>query len=417
MQQYFKKSHPLIKSAIAITLAASALTACGDKQAPGKQAPEPTVGVVTVQPTTITLGQDLPARLEPSREADIMSRVAGVVLKRNFEEGSEVRAGQSLFQIDSTAYIANLQAARASLAKADASLALASSNVARFRPLAAADAISKQELDNAIAQERLARAEVTAAKAAIQTAQLNVNYSQVLSPISGTIGRAYVTEGALVGEGAPTKLAVVQQIDPLYVNITQPAQEIMALRKKMAEGSLQSIDGRPAVKILMEDGTPYELPGKLIFTDLTVDQSTGQVNVRAEVPNPSKALLPGLYVRVVLDQSQANNAVLLPQQAVTRTDKGDTVLVVNADGTFAPRPVKVLQARGNQWIIGDGLKAGEKVIVDGVMAIGMTGAKKVKTTPWQAPKTGAAPAPKADAIKAPADKPASTETASKAKEG
>ncbi len=410
---YKKKSHPFNKSTIAITLVACALSACGDKNAQDKSAlPEPTVGVVTVTPTTITLGQDLPARLEPSREAEILSRVSGVILKRSFTEGSEVKAGQSLFQIDSAAYVANLQAARASLEKAQASLALASSNVNRFRPLAAADAISKQELDNAVAQERLARAEVNAANAAIQTAQLNVNYSRVYSPISGTIGRSYVTEGALVGEAGPTKLAVVQQIDPLYVNITQSAQEVINLREKIKTGSIQAIDGQPIVKVLMEDGTPYDLPAKLIFTDLTVDPTTGQVNVRAEVPNPNKSLLPGLYVRVILDQSQAENAVLLPQQAVTRTEKADTVLVVNPDGSFAPRAVTVVQARGNQWIISNGLKAGEKVIVDGVMAIGMTGAKKVKTTPWQPDNSSAQKQPEQ-----PKNQPASAEAASQINEG
>ncbi len=417
MQHTFLKSHSSVKSAIAVLLVAGALSACGDKKAPAAAPPEPTVGVITVQPSTLTLGNDLPARLEPSREAEILSRVSGVVLKRTFAEGSEVNAGQSLYQIDSTAYLANLQAARASLEKAQASLALASSNVARYRPLAAAEAISKQELDNAVAQQRLAQAEVSAAKAAIQTAQLNVNYSRVLAPISGTIGRSYVTEGALVGESGPTKLAVIQQIDPLYVNITQSAQEVMALRKKIADGALQTVDGQPSVKILMEDGTPYDLPGKLIFTDLTVDETTGQVNVRAEVPNPNKSLLPGLYVRVILDQSQLPNAILLPQQSVTRSAKGDSVLVVNADGSFAPRPVTVLQAQGSNWIISSGLKAGEKVIVDGVMAVGMTGAKKVKTTPWQAPNTAKPAASAAPATQPAQDKPASAEAASDAKEG
>ena len=371
-----------------------ALSACGQKtgDAAAKQAPPPPmVSVMTVAPGTVALSTDLPGRLAPVREAEVRARASGIVQRRLFTEGSYVQAGQPLFQIDNAPYVANLETARASLATAEATLAKASADVTRYRPLVAADAISKQEFDAALAQQRLAQAQVRAAKAAIQTAQINVGYARVSAPISGRIGRALVTEGALVGQGEATKLALIQQTDRLYVNLSQSAAEVTKLRQAAAAGQLQVVDGQAQVRIVLEDGSEYPHPGRLLFTDATVDESTGQVTLRAEVPNPDNLLLPGMYVRVQVPQAQLQNAILLPQQAVNRGSKGDIVMVVNADGSFAPRPVKIARAQGNQWVVVEGLKAGDKVIVDGMSLVQMSGAKKVQTQPWQAPKPATAP--------------------------
>lgn len=391
------RAKPLAAVALAVVLA---LSACGQQagDAAGKQAPPPPmVSVITVTPGTVAISTDLPGRLAPVREAEVRARASGIVQRRLFTEGSYVQAGQPLFQIDNAPYVANLETARASLATAEATLAKASADVNRYRPLVAADAISKQEFDAAIAQQRLAQAQVRAAKAAIQTAQINVGYARVSAPISGRIGRALVTEGALVGQGEATKLALIQQTDRLYVNLSQSAAEVTKLRQAAAAGQLQVVDGQAQVRIVLEDGSEYAHPGRLLFTDATVDAATGQVTLRAEVPNPDNLLLPGMYVRVQVPQAQLQNAILVPQQAVNRGSTGDTVMVANADGSFAPRPVKVAGAQGNQWVVVDGLKAGEKVIVDGMSLVQMSGAKKIQTQPWQAPKPATAPVQAASA--------------------
>ena len=391
------RAKPLAAVALAVVLA---LSACGQQagDAAGKQAPPPPmVSVITVTPGTVAISTDLPGRLAPVREAEVRARASGIVQRRLFTEGSYVQAGQPLFQIDNAPYVANLETARASLATAEATLAKASADVNRYRPLVAADAISKQEFDAAIAQQRLAQAQVRAAKAAIQTAQINVGYARVSAPISGRIGRALVTEGALVGQGEATKLALIQQTDRLYVNLSQSAAEVTKLRQAAAAGQLQVVDGQAQVRIVLEDGSEYAHPGRLLFTDATVDAATGQVTLRAEVPNPDNLLLPGMYVRVQVPQAQLQNAILVPQQAVNRGSTGDTVMVANADGSFAPRPVKIAGAQGNQWVVVDGLKAGEKVIVDGMSLVQMSGAKKIQTQPWQAPKPATAPVQAASA--------------------
>jgi membrane fusion protein (multidrug efflux system) len=309
-----------------------------------------------------------------------------------------VNAGQVLFRIDAAPYAAALQSAEAGLAKAQANLSQASALAERYKPLVAANAVSQQEYASAVAAQKQAEADVAAGKAAVQTARINLDYASVTAPISGRIGRALVTEGALVGQGEATQLAVVQQIDPMYVNFTQSAAEVMALRRAMDSGQLKRAGKDAAsVRIILEDGTEYARSGKLLFSDLTVDATTGQVTLRAEVPNPGDALLPGLYVRVRLTQAKANNAVTLPQQAVTRSPQGDTVMVVGADGKVAPRPVKVGNQQGGQWVILGGLKAGEQVMVDGFQKL--RGDTPVKPVAWQAPGSAAtapqSPAPAA----------------------
>ena len=369
------------------------LSACNKNvnQANGQQPPAPMVSVLTVEPTVVTLDSQLTGRLQPIREARVIAQATGVVKKRLFTEGSEVKAGQSLFQIDNAPYLANLETARASLATAQANLAKASSDVTRYRPLVQANAISKQEFDAAIAQERLARAQVQSANAAIRAAQINVGYARVLAPISGRIGKALVTEGALVSQASGTQLALIQQTDTLYVDLNQSASVVMKLRQAMAEGKLEMIDGNVPVTIILDDGSEYGIKGRLLFTDLSVDENTGQVSLRAEIPNPGGLLLPGMFVQVKIPQAQVNNAVLVPQQAVTRGTSGDTVMVANEDGTFAPRPVTISQNQGTNWVVTGGLNPGDKVIIDGMALVQMSGAKKVQTQPWQA-NAGAGPA-------------------------
>ena len=384
------------------------LAACGDKgNAPaGGQMPPPQVGVVTVQPQTVPLVTELPGRLEASRIAQVRARAAGVVQKRTFVEGSDVKAGQLLFQIDPSTYRASYDSARATLAKAEANLNQASSLVERYKPLQAAKAVSPQEYLDAEVAARQAQADVATAKASVQTAQINLGYASVTAPISGRIGRALVTEGALVGQGETTQLATVQQINPLYVNFTQSATEALRLQRAMQAGKLNKAGSEGAVvKVVLDDGTEYPLSGKLLFTDLTVDSTSGQVSLRAELPNPKGALLPGLYVRVRLEQAQVQGGILIPQQAVTRAAQGDNVMVVDAQGNVATRPVKLGGAQGNQWLVTDGLKAGEQVMVDGFQKVRPNA--PVKAVPWTPPATdGAARAAPASTASAPASAPA-----------
>ncbi|MFY3383357.1 efflux RND transporter periplasmic adaptor subunit [Paracidovorax sp. MALMAid1276] len=395
------------------TLACTAvlLTACSKTDAPaaggGKSAQMPPVevGVVTATPGDVGLVTELPGRVEASRVAQVRARAAGIVVQRLFKEGSDVKAGQALYRIDAAPYAAASESARASLAKAQANLAQASAQVERYRPLVSANAISKQDFVNAEAAEKQALADVAAAKAAVRTADINLSYANVTSPISGRIGRALVTEGALVGQGEATPLAVVQQIDPVYVNFTQSATDVFQLRRAMESGQFKRASGSDAarVKLVLGDGSEYGVPGKLLFTDLSVDATTGQVTLRAEVPNPKGELLPGLYLRVRIEQAQASDAITLPQQAVTRTQRGDTVSVVGEDGKVSQRAVKISTAQNNRWVVLDGLKPGEKVMVDGFQKLQMLPpGTPVKPVPWQAPGAAPAAAASAPAATAPA---------------
>jgi membrane fusion protein, multidrug efflux system len=376
---------PLLAASL---VSAIVIAACGQGAAqsggPGGMPPAE-VAVVTVQPGDVGLVTELPGRLEASRVAQVRARAAGIVLQRTFREGSDVKAGQLLFKIDPGTYAAAAASAQATLARAQANYGQASALAQRYKPLVEANAISKQDYANAVAAEKQAEADVVAGKAAVQTAQINLGYASVTSPISGRIGRALVTEGALVGQGEATPLAVVQQINPMYVNFTQSASEVMNLRRALAQGKLQRAAGVEGamVRVILEDGTEYPMPARLLFSDLTVDASSGQITLRAEVPNPTGTLLPGLYVRVRLQQAKAGNAVLLPQQAVTRTAQGDTVMVVDKEGKVAPRPVKVGNEQAGNWVILDGLKAGEMVVVEGFQKI-RPGAP-VKPVAWTAP--------------------------------
>ena len=406
-----------------LSVALLALAACGKSQAPpagppGAGMPAPAVGVVTVQPGDVSLLTELPGRLEASRTAEVRARAAGILQKRVFREGSDVKAGQALFVIDAAPYTAALQSAQASLSRAQANLVQAKSLADRYQPLLAANAISQQEYATAVAAYKQAEADVAVGRAAVQTSRINLNYASVTAPISGRIGRALVTEGALVGQGEATPLAVVQQIDPMYVNFTQSAGEVLKLRKAMDSGQFKkaSADGAASVRVVLEDGSTYEQAGRLLFSDLSVDPGTGQITLRAEVPNPKGQLLPGLYVRVQLEQAQATNAITLPQQAVTRSAQGDTVLVVGADGQVETRKIQVGASQDAKWVVLAGLQAGEQVVVDGFQKLQMAPpGTPVKAVPWQplgaAPAAGgadagAAPAAGAASATAPAAAPA-----------
>lgn len=382
------------RAACVVVPAAVLLTACGANTneqtgAPAGARPAAEVGVVIVAPHDVGLVTELPGRLEASRVAQVRARVAGIVQKRLFREGSDVRAGQLLFEIDSAPYRASAASAEASLARAQANLTQAAAQAERYKPLLDANAISKQEYVNAVAAQQQAEADVAAAKAAVEAAQINLAYASVTSPIAGRIGRTLVTEGALVGQGEATQLALVQQINPMYVNFTQSTGEMLRLRNAVAGGKLKraTATDSTSVRVVLEDGTEYARAGKLLFADLTVDPTSGQIMLRAELPNPDGVLLPGMYVRVRLQQAQANAVIQLPQQAVTRSGTGDSVMVVDAVGKVSPRTIKVGSAQEGQWIVLEGLSAGEQVMVDGFQKL--QGGAPVKAVPWQPAAAGA----------------------------
>ncbi len=390
-----------------VLMAAAGLSACGKKEAPagggGQGMPQPEVGVVVAKPGSIGVVTELPGRLEALRIAEVRARAAGILQKRQFREGSEVKAGEVLFRIDSAPYDAALQSAQASLARTEAALVQAKALADRYKPLVEVNAVSKQDYVNAVSAAQTAAAEVAVARAAIRTASINLGYATVTAPISGRIGRALVTEGALVGQGEATQLATIQQIDPIYVNFTQSASDILKLRRAMDAGQYKRGPeaDTASVRVVLEDGSEYPLAGKLLFSDLTVDPTTGQITLRAEVPNPKRTLLPGLYVRVRIEQARMTDVIAVPQQAVTRGQSGDTLMVVAPDGKVGVRTVKVSMAQNNQWIVLEGLTAGEQVMVDGFQKLQMLPpGTPVKAVPWK-PPVAASPAPAAAAAQKP----------------
>ena len=394
----FKSSTALLRlSTMMVACTLLWLSACSKTAAPsagnsGGAPPPVQVGVVTVSQGDVGLVTELPGRLEASRIAQVRARAAGILQERLFREGSDVKAGQRLFRIDAAPYAAAAASARAGQAKAEANLAQAFALAERYKPLVEANAISKQDYAAAVSAQKQAEADVALGKASVQTANINLGYASVTAPISGRIGRTLVTEGALVGQGGDaTQLAVIQQINPMYVNFTQSASDVLKLRKAMAAGQFKRANGSDAasVRIVLEDGSIYPQAGKLLFSDLTVDSTTGQITLRAEVPNDGGQLLPGLYVRVRLEQALATNAILLPQQAVARTPLGDSVMVVDAEGKVATRPVKIGGAKDSQWVVLEGLKSGEQVVVDGFQKIQPKAT--VKPVPWTPVTSASAP--------------------------
>lgn len=394
------------KLAILLALASlCALTACGKKDAPQAGAPgagappPPEVAVVSVNPHSLALTTELPGRIEATKVAQVRARVPGIVLKQSFREGSEVRAGQELFRIDSAALEAALANAGAAVAAAESALTQADIRVNRYKPLVAINAVSRQDYDDAVSQQRSATAQVAAAKAQQRTAQINLSYATVVAPISGRIGRAQVTEGALVGQGETTPLAVIQQINPIWVNLTQSSSDILKMRRAIASGQLRSLQGQPRVSLVTEDGQPYPLAGRLMFSDLTVDPSTGAITVRAEFPNPQGLLLPGMYVRAKLEEAVNASAITVPQQAVVRAAGGASVMLVGADGKVVAQPVTTGRSEGDQIVINSGLKEGDRVIVEGLQKV-KPGAP-VKAVAWQPAGATSAPAAAPAAASAP----------------
>lgn len=351
---------------ISAATAAVLLAACGPKQsAPPQQTPE--VGVITVQPTSVPVVTELPGRTSAFLVAQVRARVDGIVLRREFTEGGEVKAGQRLYKIDPAPYIATLNNAKATLAKAQANLVSTTAQANRYKVLVAANAVSKQDYDNAVASEGQAAADVAAGKAAVDTAQINLGYTDVTSPVTGQIGVSQVTPGAYVQASAATLLATVQQLDPVYVDLTQSSLDGLKLRREVQEGKLKT-SGPDAAKVslILEDGRTYSEKGKLQFTDVTVDQSTGSVTVRALFKNADKVLLPGMFVRARIEEGVNDNALVVPQVGVTHDQKGQpTALVVGDDNKVALRQLVTGGTYGSNWVVESGLKAGDRVIVAG----------------------------------------------------
>ncbi|WP_410750845.1 efflux RND transporter periplasmic adaptor subunit [Citrobacter sp. U14242] len=350
-----------------IIISAALLAGCNDQGDTQAHPAEPQVTVHVVESAPLAVTTELPGRTTSFRIAEVRPQVSGIVLKRNFTEGSDVEAGQSLYQIDPATYQADYDSAKGELAKSEAAAAIAHLTVKRYIPLVGTKYISQQEYDQAIADARQADASVTAAKAAVESARINLAYTKVTSPISGRIGKSNVTEGALVTNGQATELATVQQLDPIYVDVTQSSNDFMRLKQSIEQGSLHKDSSSSTVELVMENGQSYPLKGSLQFSDVTVDESTGSITLRAVFPNPQHTLLPGMFVRARIDEGVQPNAILVPQQGVTRTPRGDaTVMVVNDKNQVESRAVVAAQAIGDKWLISDGLKPGDKVIVSGL---------------------------------------------------
>ncbi|MGG7752072.1 efflux RND transporter periplasmic adaptor subunit [Klebsiella aerogenes] len=359
-------SHARVSLLSSLIISALLLTGCdnsGDQQAQ-PQAPQVSVHVVHSEPLSVTT--ELPGRTSAFRVAEVRPQVSGIILKRNFVEGSDIKAGESLYQIDPATYQAAWNSAKGDEAKAEAAAAIAHLTVKRYVPLLGTQYISQQEYDQAVATARQADADVVAAKAAVENARINLAYTKVTSPIDGRIGKSSVTEGALVTNGQADAMATVQQLDPIYVDVTESSNDFMRLKQE----SLQRGDDSKSVQLIMENGQPYSLKGSLQFSDVTVDESTGSITLRAVFPNPQHTLLPGMFVRARIDEGVNPQAILVPQQGVTRTPRGDaTVLIVNAQNQVENRKVIATQAIGDKWLITSGLQNGDKVIVSGLQKV------------------------------------------------
>ncbi|KAF1369717.1 multidrug efflux system membrane fusion protein [Yokenella regensburgei] len=309
---------------------------------------------------------ELPGRTSAFRVAEVRPQVSGIILKRNFIEGSDIESGQSLYQIDPATYQAAWDSAKGDESKAEAAANIAHLTVKRYLPLLGTQYVSRQDYDQAVANARQADASVLAAKAAVESARINLAYTKVTSPISGRIGKSSVTEGALVTNGQATALATVQQLDPIYVDVTQSSNDFMRLKQE----SLQQGNNSNNVQLVMENGQPYPLKDSLQFTDVTVDESTGSITLRAIFPNPQHALLPGMFVRARIDEGTQPEAILVPQQGLTRTPQGQaTVMLVDAKNQVATRNVTAPQAIGDKWLITEGLASGDRVIISGLQKV------------------------------------------------
>ena len=353
----------------ATCLAGLTLLAGCDKQKAASAPPPPAVGTVTIKTQPVIRQTELPGRTAAVMTAPIIPQVTGVILKRLFVEGSDVKAGQQLYQIDPAPYQATYDSAVATLKHDEAQLATDQAQARRYKPLAQAQAVSQQSYDNALATVKEDEANVASAKASIESAQINLNYTKVFSPISGTIGASTVTPGALVTANQSTALATVTQLDPIYVDLNESSDTWLRLKQEMQSGKLQTnADGTAKVTLTLEDGTAYAPAGKMQFAEVNVDQTTGTVLVRAIFPNPDHLLLPGMYVHAVIDEGVDKNGILVPEQAVSHDTHGDpTVLVVGKDDVVAQKVIKTGATLGNDWVVTGGLQPGDRVIVDGLL--------------------------------------------------
>jgi len=344
------------------------LTGCDDnksQQAAQQQPPE--VGVVTLKNEPLKITTELPGRTSAFRVAEVRPQVSGIILKRNFVEGSDVKAGQSLYQIDPATYQAAYDSAKADLAQAEANARVARLTITRYKPLLGTKYISQQDYDTAAGTAAQTAAAAQAARANVETARINLAYTKVTSPISGRIGKSSVTEGALVSNGQTTALATVQQLDPMYVDVTQSSDDFLRLRAELESGQLKQNDGKANVTLLMQNGNAYPQTGTLEFSDVSVDETTGSITLRAIFPNPDNRLLPGMFVRARLNEGTNPTALLVPQQGVTRTPTGQaTAMVVGADNKVESRNITANQAFGDKWLVTEGLKEGDRVITTGI---------------------------------------------------
>jgi len=371
-------------SVLALALA-TGLAACGKKADAPQAANAPEVGVVTLKTQSVNLTTELPGRTAAYREAEVRPQVNGILQKRLFTEGGNVKANQQLYQIDPAIYQAQYDSSKAALARAEAQQRSSSALAARYKPLVETRAVSRQAYDDAVASSQQSAADVLSAKAALETARVNLTYTKVLSPIDGIIGRSSVTEGALLTANQATSIATVQQIDPMYVDVSQSSVQLLRLRTALANGQLKSSDGKAAdVQLTLEDGTIYALPGKLQFSEVTVDPGTGSVILRALFPNPDHKLLPGMFVRARLGDGVAPEGLLVPQRGVTRSPRGIPVaLVVTPDNKVEQRELATDRTVGDQWLVTSGLKAGDKVIVEGLQRV--RPGVEVKASEWTPP--------------------------------
>jgi len=352
------------------TLAASLLVGCGSKSPAGAaDAPPVEVGVITVSAASATVESDLPGRTSAYRKAEVRPQVSGIIQKRLFTEGAEVKAGAQLYQIDPATYEAAYSSAQAQLASAEANFLAAKARNARVQNLSSSKVISQQDADDSVAAFAQAQAGLEIAKAAVETARINLKYTKVVAPIGGVIGKSSVTEGALVSAGQTQVLTTIQQLDPIYVDVSQSADELLKLRRQIMSGKVAA-PGEAKVSLTLNDGSRYEQEGRLQFAEVGVSESTGTVVLRALFPNPNKLLLPGMFVRTQLQEGVHANAILVPQQGITRDRSGGaTTLVVTKDNKVELRSIKTSRAVGDKWLVEEGLAVGEQVIVEGLQKV------------------------------------------------